>query len=93
MQLYEESDKSPAAEDRIEKLAHGTLNLGLTITRQLVEAQGGVVTIESDEGLGTTFTMWLPLSAAASDRDVVGADRLHPVARPWAAAVDQLVGV
>ena len=67
--------------------------LGLTITRQLVEAQGGVVTIESEEGLGTTFTVWLPLSAAASDRDVVGADRLHPAARPWAASVDQPVGV
>ena len=57
--------------------------LGLTITRQLVEAHGGVVTIESEEGLGTTFAIWLPRSPAASDHDVVDDDRLHPAARPW----------
>lgn len=31
VQLYEDSDKSAAAEDRVEKLANGTLGLGLTI--------------------------------------------------------------
>lgn len=33
VQLYEDSDKSAAAEDHIEKLANGTLGLGLTIGR------------------------------------------------------------
>jgi two-component system, OmpR family, osmolarity sensor histidine kinase EnvZ len=33
VQLYEDSDKSAAAEDRIEALANNTLGLGLTITR------------------------------------------------------------
>lgn len=32
-QLYEESDRSPAAEKRIQALANGTLGLGLTIER------------------------------------------------------------
>jgi signal transduction histidine kinase len=67
--------------------------LGLTITRQLVEAHGGLVTIESEEGLGTTFTLWLPLSPAALDHDVVADDRLHPATRPWVALVDQPIGV
>ncbi|MFN4142599.1 ATP-binding protein [Aestuariivirga sp.] len=33
IQLYEESDRSPAAEDRIERLANGTLKLSLSIER------------------------------------------------------------
>lgn len=58
--------------------------LGLTISRQLVEAHGGLLTVESEEGLGSTFTVWLPLTADVDDIDVVEADRLHPSARPWA---------
>ncbi len=57
--------------------------LGLTISRQLTEAHGGLLTVESEEGLGSTFTVWLPMSAEASERQIVQADRLHPAARPW----------
>jgi signal transduction histidine kinase len=57
--------------------------LGLTITRQLTEAQGGLITLESEEGGGSTFTIWLPLTDDASEADVVAADRLHPAVRPW----------
>ena len=57
--------------------------LGLTISRQLTEAHGGVLTIDSDEGLGTTFTVWLPLVGGALPVDVIDPDRLHPAARPW----------
>jgi signal transduction histidine kinase len=60
--------------------------LGLTISRQLTEAHGGLLTIDSDEGHGTTFTVWLPMSPTAIDRDVVADDRLHPAARPWVLA-------
>lgn len=58
--------------------------LGLTISRQLIEAHGGLLTVESEEGLGSTFTVWLPLDPDASERLIVQADRLHPAARPWA---------
>lgn len=34
--------------------------IGLTITRQLVELQGGQIQVESQLGKGTTFSFWLP---------------------------------
>jgi signal transduction histidine kinase len=57
--------------------------LGLTISRQLVEANGGIVTIDSEEGDGSTFTVWLPARPDADTDDVVAADRLHPAVTPW----------
>jgi signal transduction histidine kinase len=61
----------------------GGSGLGLTIARQLTEAQGGAVTIESEEGGGTTMTAWLPLGHDADERAVVAPDRIHPAVRPW----------
>ena len=60
--------------------------LGLTIARQLTEAQGGTVTLESDEGEGSTFTVWLPRTADADRFDVIDTDGIHPTATPWQAA-------
>jgi signal transduction histidine kinase len=69
------------AHDR-ERGSSGEGGLGLAITRQLTESQGGVVTVDSDEGNGATFAIWLPT------RDHVAAtvttDGVHAVLRPWA---------
>jgi signal transduction histidine kinase len=40
--------------------------LGLAICRDLVREHGGTLTVQSREGQGTTFTMWLPEHEAAS---------------------------
>jgi signal transduction histidine kinase len=43
----------------------GSIGLGLAITREIVEAHGGSVKAESLVGLGTRFTVLLPLHTAS----------------------------
>ncbi len=38
--------------------------LGLSIARELIEMHGGHITVESREGEGSAFTVWLPLESA-----------------------------
>jgi signal transduction histidine kinase len=64
--------------------------LGLTIARQLAEAQGGLLTLESEEGGGAVFTLWLPLGPGASRLDVTDGDSVHPRSRPWRRVVATL---
>lgn len=43
----------------------GGNGLGLSITRGLVKAMGGEIRVESQEGQGTRFFIWLPLKIAS----------------------------
>jgi signal transduction histidine kinase len=38
----------------------GESGLGLSIARSLTEVQGGTITVESDQGVGTTFSLTFP---------------------------------
>jgi signal transduction histidine kinase/DNA-binding response OmpR family regulator len=61
---------------------YGGTGLGLTITRKFCEMMGGTVTVSSEPGVGTTFTLYLPIEVI--DPKAVPAPA--PIAREIAAS-------
>lgn len=58
---FYQADKSRARSGR-----RGT-GLGLTISREIVQTHGGKISVESKEGQGATFYVWLPLPRSSDE--------------------------
>jgi len=68
-------------EQAISSRAFGGLGLGLYIARQIIDAHGGSIWVESQPGAGSTFTVDLPRSAPtrnSASAVMAGHDKAHP---------------
>ncbi|MFN8472319.1 MAG: substrate-binding domain-containing protein [Anaerolineae bacterium] len=58
---------------------HDGVGLGLTITRRLVALHGGTITLDSREGEGSIFHVYLPLPGSAGETTPPATPSAHPV--------------
>lgn len=63
-------------EDSSRSSKYGSTGLGMAITKSIVELMNGTISVQSEKGRGTEFTVVIPLTN--SDRPEGAADRLNP---------------
>lgn len=61
--------------------AHEGSGLGLVLAKELVELHNGIISVISTEGIGTTFTVKLPLASKALQQDPASKNLDHTVSQ------------
>jgi signal transduction histidine kinase len=69
--IFEEFEQVNAG-PRTDSVQRGT-GLGLPISRRLARLLGGEITLVSEPGKGSTFTVWLPVAGQAKSSGVLSA--------------------
>jgi signal transduction histidine kinase/PleD family two-component response regulator len=70
------------------------LGIGLALVRHIVEAHGGSAEAESPgRGLGSTFTLWFPVTSGAAAEAAMGAPGAAPPSAPRSEGAGELSGV
>ena len=76
--IFEEFEQVNAG-PRTDSMQRGT-GLGLPISRRLARLLGGELTVVSDSGKGSTFTVWLPMTGQPKGFGVFSAERAGKLA-------------
>ena len=66
--------------DKARSRADGGTGLGLAIVRQIAESHGGHIRLQSKVGVGSSFVIWLPVTAPGTQADTP--TRPHPAHAP-----------
>ena len=64
-------------EDSSSTNVYGSTGLGMPITKSIVDLMNGSIDVESEKGVGTTFTVTITLDEAAHTPDAIGAQELR----------------